>query len=121
MRQKKKKAVDKMNANKVVMNESKQADVTNNKADVINNQANSENVTSEDINNNKAGNHHMLRINHVASHSFQTASAVVWCSKAGKFVQKASKNYVPLKMEVETLREINLENKDGGFKLPKVP
>ena len=119
MQQKTRKAEDN-NVNKVIENESKHADVTNSEADVIN-QANSENVASEDVNNDKAANHHVIRINHVASHSFQTASAVVWCPKVGKFVQKASKNYVPLRMEVETLHEVNLENKDGGLKQPKVP
>merc|ERR1712082_570630 len=125
-------AQGKMNNNKAIIHGSRRADVTSGDVDdskVVHNKANREDVTNEDIDdtnvvrnepqmavsssedvhdgkveNNEATNNHVIRINHVAAN--QTAASVVWCPKVGKFVQKASKNYIPLKMEVETLHDV---------------
>merc|ERR1712082_107582 len=88
------------------------------------NRSRRDDVISEDVNNNKieeneATNTHVIRINRVESH--QSAMSVVWCPKVGRFVQKASKNYVPLKMEVETLHDVTVDNTNGQVRAPKVP
>merc|ERR1712082_379065 len=88
---------------------------------VTTNRSGEDDVISEDVKNAKveSTNNHMIRINRVETK--QTAMSVVWCPKVGRFIQKASKNYVPLKMEVETLHDVTVDNSNGQVRAPKVP
>merc|ERR1712239_41636 len=79
----------------------------------------SEDINNEQIEENEATNTHVIRINRVESH--QSAMSVVWCPKVGRFVQKASKNYVPLRMEVKTLHDMTVDNSNSQLRAAKVP
>merc|ERR1712082_464187 len=68
---------------------------------------------------NEFTNNHVIRINRADTK--QSAMSVVWCPKVEKFVQKASKNYVPLKMEVETLHDVIVDNSNGQLRAARVP
>merc|ERR1712082_122537 len=85
------------------------------------NRSGGDDVISKDVKNAKieATNTHVIRINRVETQ--QSAMSVVWCPKVRRFVQKASKNYVPLKMEVETLHDVTVDNSNGQVRAPRVP
>ena len=63
----------------------------------------------------------MIRLHHLATTNLQTAASIVWCPKVGKFVQKTSKNHVPLKLEVATLPDVVVEHVGTLMRAPREP
>ena len=53
----------------------------------------------------------VINLHHLATKP-QQAHSIVWCPRVNRFVQNVSKNHEPLKLEIETLHDIELKIDD---------
>ena len=79
----------------------------NNIMDINNIMEDNKNIMEDDSNIMEDNN--IIRLHHIATTIPHQVQSIVWCPRINRFTQKLSPNHIPLKVEVETLHNINMD------------
>ena len=63
----------------------------------------------------------MIILHRIATGDKHEVKSIVWCDRTNRFTQKISPNHVPLKMEIKTLHDINMDNSNNNVTVAQDP